>query len=223
MPAVDAAANPAPVATAAPAILPPAPSIPTPPLAGPLGDLPEGFWSWPANEQLKWLQTRQTVLDLVKKFFETQKDIRDVTRPAPMGGGSVVPVAASPVVVEPTKQGGGFSVSLPIVQRIYWRDGVAYADLLVGVQGVRAVRVGAPLPDGMRVAEITKEDVVVERDTHRIPLPGAAIPINQVLPAQPAIAPQPVQAAAVPATGGAATEARLRMEPGASPLIPGMR
>ncbi len=219
--AADASAGAAVPALGAPAVAPFSPPL----LAGPPGDLPEGFWSWPANEQLKWLQTRQAVLDLVKKLFVTQRDIREASRAGPTNVGPAASGAATPVMVQPTKQSADLSLSLPMVQRIYLRDGVAYADLLVRAQGMRTVKAGASLPDGMRVAEINRDDVVVEVDAHRVPLPGATATASdvRVSPAQPTIAAPPVQAPASRMIGASVGDLPLPAEPGAPPSHSGMR
>jgi hypothetical protein len=119
---------------------------------------------------MKWLQGRLTVLGLVKTFVETNQQIKDAGKPT---GGASAAVSAAPasVAVQPA---GAFTMSanLPSEQKIYERDGVREADVVIAGQGVRTVRVGSVLPNGMKVVEITKEDVVVDVDTRHVPLPS---------------------------------------------------
>ncbi len=175
-------AAPVPTVTTAGAVTPD--EVPSP------GDrLPAEFWSWPANDQLKWLQTRQAVLDGVKKFFETQKDIAEASGKKPIGAMKVG--TASPVVLAPPKElpPTASAKPLPVVERIYAREGVPMADLSLGNDGVRTVREGDSLPDGMKVVAISKEDVVVGVEAKRVSLPGAMVS-SGLLP-QPAVTPPP--------------------------------
>ena len=169
---------------------------PPPPFrpGSPLSDLPPGFGQMTTAEQLKLLQSRLAVLGVLQQVTEAQKSIanagKDAGPAAPQHSLPALPPAQpSPVVVQNPVPNP--APALPTVQRIYIRNGVRMADLLSpGHSGPRTVRAGTALGDGLKVSEITADDVVVTTASERVSLPGGGGPSPQPLsPAAPAAEP----------------------------------
>ncbi len=162
----------------------PAQSVPSTEPAGgqntasiaPMAILPIDFWTWEPGKQLEWLQTRKQVLTDLESIAAAYKRINDAKNPQhAQGSAPPMPQQASASVVV---QGGHLLTpesDLPVTKRIYRRDNVRVADLLLLPNNtLRTVRAGMTLGD-ITVTEITPDDVIVTINKQKVTLQGAKI------------------------------------------------
>jgi type IV pilus biogenesis protein PilP len=137
-----------------------------------MANLPSGFWSWPVKEQLKWLQERKLVLEGVQSNAETFQKIRAANQSQASAVLNTPPVTVRPVEIQ-SHAASAEPEQPPSIRRIFERNGIAMADLLLSNSTVRTVRAGSQI-DKLVVAEITKEDVIVVENNKRFPLQGTS-------------------------------------------------
>jgi type IV pilus biogenesis protein PilP len=139
--------------------------------------LPADFWSLPKAERYRYLQEQLDLLDLLAQAAQKQNGIRQAEGHAAPGlpnapavgpmvvNQAAVPAPAAPPVSEPT---------LPIVQRIHFRNQALVAEAMIPGQGVRTLRRGDEIGGAWRVGDVTPDQVIVNRQDHQTRLPSPA-------------------------------------------------
>jgi hypothetical protein len=149
--------------------------------------LPEGFWTWSVDEQLKWLQSRQVVLDMTKKLFETQRDIKDITKSQAIPINNIAAqskvISTDSVSPDHGNKGIGFAQStLPLVRKIISRDGQLKALITSRYYGDRYVKMGDILPDKLIIEKITANEVYTHINEQSVALPSINSSLSDLPP-----------------------------------------